>query len=173
MHSNLYFFTATILEWKHLLKNDVYKDIIIDSLTFLVNDNRIIVYAFVIMPNHIHLIWRILEPHFKSNVQRDFLKYTAQQIKAKLKSDDMRYLHEFRVNAKDREFQFWERDPLSVELISLPVIKQKIDYVHSNPVHPKWKLAEQVTDYKYSSARFYYMGEQDFGFLSNIGVEYM
>ena len=28
------FFTATILEWKHLLKADIYKDIIIESLPF-------------------------------------------------------------------------------------------------------------------------------------------
>ena len=80
MSSNLYFFTATILEWKHLLKNDNFKDIIINSLNFLVSDKRIKVYAFVIMPNHIHLTWRILEPHFKVNVQRDFLKFTAQKI---------------------------------------------------------------------------------------------
>ena len=54
------FFTATILEWKHLLANDTYKDIIISSLKFLVNDGRVIIYGFVIMPNHIHLIWQIL-----------------------------------------------------------------------------------------------------------------
>jgi hypothetical protein len=29
------FFTATIQEWKHLLKEDKYKNIIIDSLRFL------------------------------------------------------------------------------------------------------------------------------------------
>ena len=50
------FFTAIILEWKHLLKPDKYKDIIIDSLRFLAKNKRVVVYGFVIMPNHIHLI---------------------------------------------------------------------------------------------------------------------
>lgn len=50
------FFTATILEWKPLLKQDKYKDVIIESLRFLVNDKRIKLFAFVIMSNHIHLI---------------------------------------------------------------------------------------------------------------------
>ena len=50
------FFTATILEWKHLLTEDAYKDIIMKSLLFLENEGSIVVYAFVIMPNHIHLI---------------------------------------------------------------------------------------------------------------------
>ena len=29
------FFTATIQEWKHLLKEDKYKNIIVESLNFL------------------------------------------------------------------------------------------------------------------------------------------
>ena len=40
------FFTATILEWKHLLANDLMKDIIIESLRFLVKDGRVIVFGF-------------------------------------------------------------------------------------------------------------------------------
>lgn len=53
------FFTATVLEWKHLLADEKMKDIIINSLQFLVNNGRVIIYGFVIMPNHIHLIWQI------------------------------------------------------------------------------------------------------------------
>lgn len=52
-----YFYTATILEWKHLLKPDKYKDIIIQSLYFFSTQNKIKVFGLVIMPNHIHLIW--------------------------------------------------------------------------------------------------------------------
>jgi putative transposase len=51
------FFTATILEWKKLLKPDKYKDILVQSLPYLVKEARVKVYAFVIMDNHIHLIW--------------------------------------------------------------------------------------------------------------------
>ena len=53
------FFTATILEWKHLLRPDKYKNIIADSLNFLVKEKRVAVYGFVIMPNHMHLVWHI------------------------------------------------------------------------------------------------------------------
>ncbi|MEI7802952.1 MAG: hypothetical protein WCI97_09930, partial [Bacteroidota bacterium] len=51
------FYTATILEWKHLLKNDKYKNIVIESLQFCVADIRVLIFGFVIMPNHIHLLW--------------------------------------------------------------------------------------------------------------------
>ncbi len=54
-HQHIAFFTATILEWKHLLKPDKYKELIIQSLKFLVDNGRVQLYGFVIMPNHIHL----------------------------------------------------------------------------------------------------------------------
>ena len=100
------FFTATILKWIHLLKEDNYKDIIMQSLKFHVEKNRIILYAFVIMPNHIHLIWQMQQGVKQSDVQRDFLKYTAQNIKFNLLKHDIKMLENFRVNLKDRPYQF-------------------------------------------------------------------
>jgi putative transposase len=49
------FYTATLLEWKPLLKHDKHKNVVIETLCFLVNDKRISLYAFVIMSNHICL----------------------------------------------------------------------------------------------------------------------
>ena len=53
------YFTATILEWKHLLKPDKYKNVVISSLEFLVVERRIRFYGFVIMSNHVNLIWQV------------------------------------------------------------------------------------------------------------------
>ena len=50
------FFTASINGWYKLLQHDQYKDIVVSRLRFLVQDNRIKLYAFVIMTDHIHLI---------------------------------------------------------------------------------------------------------------------
>ncbi len=63
------------------MADDKMKQIIISSLQFSVNDRRVKVYGFVIMPNHIHLIWQIQDGHEKAKVQQSFLKYTAQQMK--------------------------------------------------------------------------------------------
>ena len=49
------FYTASVFQWKPLLKDDKFKDIIVNSLRFLVADNRIVLNAFVIMNTHIHL----------------------------------------------------------------------------------------------------------------------
>ena len=81
------FFTATNLEWKQLLKEDNYKDIVIDSLRFLVQEKRVVVYSFVIMPNHLHLIWQMLPGYKRKDVQRDFLKFTANKSNSIYKSE--------------------------------------------------------------------------------------
>ena len=94
------YFASTILEWKHLLKPDKY--IVISSLEFLVIERRIIVYAFVIMSNHIHVIWQV-QPGFKpKDVQLSFMKYTAQMTIKDLRNNHKELLEIFRVKASNR-----------------------------------------------------------------------
>jgi len=161
------FFTATILEWKPLLQEDKYKGIILDSLHFLVENKRIALYGFVLMPNHMHLIWHIAEGHKRENVQRDFLKYTAQKIKMDLEQNNKQLLEQFRVNAKDRTYQIWERNPLSIDIYSEKVLKQKLSYIHQNPLQEKWRLCSRMEEYQYSSAGFYETGKSEWQFLSH------
>lgn len=162
---NPQFFTATILEWKRLLKPEKYKDIIISSLQFLVENNRIKVNAFVIMNNHIHLIWQMGTGRKPAAVQRDFMKYTAQKIKQDLIRNHPEVLMHFKVNAKDREYQFWERNALSIELTTLEMLKQKLEYIHYNPVRAG--LCDLPEEYRYSSAKFYETGVNDWTFLTH------
>ena len=159
------FFTATIQGWKHLLKPDKYKDILVESFRFLVREQRLSINAFVIMSNHLHTIWQIEEGHELDEVQRDFLKFTAQQIKLDLTINHPKVLQHFRKNGSDREYQFWKRKSLSVDLYTEAVLLQKLNYIHLNPV--KAGLCELPEDYHYSSAKFYYSGADDFGFLTH------
>jgi hypothetical protein len=54
----IFFWTATINNWQKLLLPDQYKDVIINSLDYLNNTGKIDVFGFVVMPTHVHLIWR-------------------------------------------------------------------------------------------------------------------
>ncbi|HKZ67527.1 MAG TPA: transposase [Chitinophagaceae bacterium] len=150
------FITATNLEWKKLLQPEKYKNIIINSLRFLVQHKRITLFAFVIMDNHVHLIWQMQPDIDPEAVQRDFLKYTAQRIKSDLEKNHQQVLASFKVDAKDREYQFWERNALSIELRTDKVFRQKLDYLHWNPV--KAGLCQLPEEYHYSSALFYETG---------------
>ena len=165
--NHLQFFTATILKWVHVLRDNSYKEVVLDSLKFLVEKGRCEVYAFVIMPNHIHLIWRMAEGHKQSDVQRDFLKFTGQQIRFKLMDSSSEMLKQFEVNKYDRKYQIWQRRPLSVDIYSDKVLQQKLEYIHANPVQEHWSLVKDFTDYPYSSASFYELREERFSFLTH------
>lgn len=160
------FFTATNLEWKTLLSPDEHKDIIVRSLRFLVENNRVIIYAFVIMPNHLHTVWQVQAGIKREHVQRDFLKFTAQRIKDRLKLNSPNILSELLVNTKDRKYQLWERNPLSIDLWSEKVMMQKIRYIHENPV--RRDLCKYPEEYKYSSATLYKTGIDNWGFLTHL-----
>lgn len=157
---DIYFTTATILEWKHLLRPNAMKDVIINSLRSLVKEKRAVVYAFVIMPNHIHLVWHIPEEHTLTNVKASLLSFTAHQFRKILLTENLTELERYRVDLSDRTYQFWERNPLSVAIYHDEVFWQKVQYVHWNPCAEKWRLAESPELYKYSSA--YLVDEQPY-----------
>ena len=159
------FFTATILEWKQLLKQNKYKDEIIKSLQVLVKETRIRLFAFVIMSNHFHLIWQALPENTPVTIQHSLLSFTAHQFKSDLQKYHPLVLPHFKVKSKDRAYQFWERNPLGIDLFSHEVFIQKLDYIHWNPV--KAGLCTFPEEYYYSSAKFYESGIDEFGMLSH------
>jgi len=161
---DLTFFTATILEWKHLFSNDMFKQIILDSLRFTVKENRAYINAFVIMDNHIHLLWQIIYPNDREKVQQSFMKFTAQMIIKELRNNDPELLKQFYVGAADRKHQIWERNPLSVGVWTEEVLKQKLDYIHNNTV--KAGICTYPEDYRFSSAALYYGKPSEWDFIT-------
>jgi putative transposase len=150
---------------KHLLADDTHKDIIINSLQFLVKEKRIILNAFVIMSNHMHLIWQPTFAFTPSDIQASLMKQTAKQLKLALGKNNAPALEDFKVNKYDRNYQIWKRDSLSIELRTHAVYLQKLEYIHYNPV--KAGLCINPEDYYYSSARFYATGIDSFGMLTH------
>jgi putative transposase len=164
MENPIRFFTATCLNWQNLLQRDRHKEIILESLRFMVKDGRIHVYGFVIMPNHIHVLWRKTDEWAEKNTIHHFLKFTAQHIKFNLLANHPEELILYRSTQKDRAYHFWERRPYAAAMHNRKVLEQKLDYIHYNPV--KANLCATPEEYLYSSARFYNETGDDFGFLT-------
>jgi putative transposase len=168
----IYFWTATINNWNRLLFEDRFKDIILQSLQYLSDKNKIDVFAFVIMPNHIHLLWRINEKNGKETAQGSFLKFTAHEFRRILMRENRPALLKYHVEALNKVHEFWQRDSLAVRLYSLKMAIQKLNYIHANPVSKGWRLAEDMFEYFYSSARFYEYNDRNFAFLKNLFDEF-
>lgn len=165
----IYFFTATIHNWIPLLLKDSFKDIIISSLRYLKEKELIKIYGFVIMPNHIHLIWELLEMNGKESPHSSFLKFTGHQFLMKLRSENLKFQEKFKVDLANKDYEFWQRDSLPIEIYTPETIFQKLEYLHKNPCKGKWMLVNSPLEYEYSSFSFYETGIDRFGILTHIG----
>lgn len=160
------FFTAVCHDWLTLLESEKAKQIILESLAYRVRVGQVKVCAFVIMPNHIHLIWRVQNGFALQDVQRDFLKFTALEILKLIRErQGESALERLFVELRDRKFQVWKRNSMSIDLIHEWFFIQKFEYIHNNPLQPRWQLAQRAEDYRYSSASFYETGVSEFAFL--------
>lgn len=80
-----------------------------------------------------------------------------------------RELPDYRVNTANKNYEFWQRDSLAIELYSPDIIYQKLDYIHLNPLSERWNLVNDPIQYHYSSASLYESNSSPFSFLSHIG----
>lgn len=162
----VYFWTNTIKDWNRLLTSDICKNIIIECWQNLVKRNKIRIYSFVIMPNHIHVVWEMIDVNGKENSYASFNKYTAHQFLNYIRTTTI-FLHRYREVTKERNHRFWQRDALAIWLNSKASAEQKIDYIHLNPLQSHWNLVTKPEDYRWSSARFYETGVDEFGILTD------
>ncbi len=104
-----YFWTDTIKDWKHLLKPNKYKELIIEELHWLKNKNKIAVYGFVIMPNHLHLSWEMLNKNGKEMPHASFNKFTASNFLKDLRKHHPEVIPHFAEKSKNRHIAFGKK----------------------------------------------------------------
>ncbi len=161
----LYFYTSTIYQWRPLIHQYNFYETITNSLSFLHKKGVIKVYGFVIMPNHIHLIWQLLKYNGKESPAASLMKFTAHHFQQQIILTNADDLVNYRVDWRSRKYNFWQPEPHWFLLYKEKTTVQKLNYIHYNPLQQKWKLADLPAEYKYSSARFYETGMKEFDFL--------
>jgi REP element-mobilizing transposase RayT len=164
----LCFWTITIKDWFRLLAPDDNKLIIIESLQWLVTNELIKIYGYVVMPNHIHLIWEQLKMNSKEFPKNSFEKFTAKSLISKMQKEDNVALTGFAVIASDRKYNVWQCDSLALPILNHEMANQKLDYIHSNPLQAHWGLCLQPEDYRFSSATFYATAKDEFNLVTHI-----
>jgi len=159
----LYFITTRIAGGKPIFCRPSLAQLVVSSLRHMREQGWIKLYAYVIMPNHIHLIVRFLNNHTPSQVMRDFKKFTAQCIVKQLKAEgetNMLSLFQQVVTRSTRQgYKVWEDGFFDKQIVSEEVFLQKMVYIHHNPVQERWELASTPEEYPYSSARNYLLGD--------------
>ena len=151
-----HFVTCTTVGWVPLFGSPAIVKILFDSLRYLQKENRLTIYAYVVMENHTHFI---ASSDQLSKEIGDFKSYTARQtvdfLKKKNASNVLRQLKFFKSRHKvDREYQVWQEGSHPKVIQSEETMLQKIEYIHNNPV--KRGFVDNPTHWRYSSARNYF-----------------
>jgi len=157
--SHLYFATLTLHGWKRLLAKPSYTGIILGSLDWLRQHGRWNLYAFVIMPSHLHTVVRPSDSSIISGVLQQFASYTAHAILKQLQKEQRTGLLAFFAEHADpgKLHGIWQ-EVQARNVYSVGFLRQKLEYIHNNPVVKRWALVENRANYPYSSARFYDRG---------------
>jgi putative transposase len=159
--NNLHFITMTTVGWIDIFAYQKYKQLIVKNLNFCIEKKGLVIYSWVLMSNHLHLICSVNLGIKLSSVLRDFKSYTAKEI-IKLIDDNSEsrrewILHVMKFNAsfnkRNEVYQVWQQDNHPIELESPNWIVTRLNYIHNNPV--RQEIVDLPEDYLYSSARDY------------------
>ena len=158
----LYFVTSTVVDWMDVFTRPLYKHILVESLEYCQTNKGLDIYAWVLMTNHLHMIVGIRGNDVIGDVLRDFKKFTSKKIinaiQGNLRESRKDWLLSrcsFRA-ANDKKitgYKFWQEDNHVEQINTYDFYKQKLDYIHQNPV--KQEFVKYPEDYLYSSARNY------------------
>jgi putative transposase len=156
-----HFVTATVVEWIDVFTRKNHKMAIVNSLKYCQQHKGLEIFAWCLMPSHLHMIIGAKDKHNLSDILRDFKKYTSKEIirliQEEPESRKKWLLDKFefagRFNPKIKDFKFWQDGNHPIELYSYEFTRQKLEYIHSNPVEEMF--VEQPHEYLFSSARNY------------------
>ncbi len=157
--SQVHFMTCTLINWTPIFTRPGTVQILLDSFSHLRKTKGFKLYGFVILEN--------LQKQMSS-----FKSYTAKMI--------IRYLEQHRVNRlleqlslykkahkTDRQYQVWEEGVHPQLVQNETMLRQKLDYIHQNPV--KRGYVEQAAHWRYSSASNYEYGH---GVLDDVFIDW-
>ena len=167
-YTHSYFSTLTINNWISLFE-DFPKcyDVIYETLTYLTKENIVTIYAFVVMRDHMHLLWKPSSAYEIITVVTKFKKFTGRKFRSHLQLYDSDYLDQyFMSNRKDRNFKFWKINSSNLLTQHQDIFIQKINYIHENPTKGDYKVCNNPIEYYHSSANSYKLSSSEFPFLT-------
>jgi len=162
----LYFVTFTVVGWVDVFTRTVYRNILIDSFNYCTKEKGLVIYAWVIMTNHVHMIIARNGQISLEDIMRDMKKFTSVEIVHAIENSNKESRKQWMIsifktygkaNSNNTKFQFWQQNNHPIELTANKVIEQKLEYIHKNPV--KHGFSNSAECYDWSSAIDYAGGK--------------
>jgi len=162
----VYFVTDTVVDWVDIFTRPIFKHIIIESLQYCQKEKGLVIYAWVLMTNHMHMIVSATGINKVSDIMRDFKKFTSKEILRTLLKEPTESRREWMLNRfeyagkndeKIKNYRFWQEGNDAQEIYLNDYFNQKLNYIHQNPVAAE--IVNRAEDYRYSSAIDYAGGK--------------
>ncbi len=157
-----WFITFTCHQWIPLFEITNSYDLIYDWLNLIKEKLYVRIVAFVIMPNHVHLLLHLPENTDLNKMVSNGKRFIAYEIIKRLKvSENSSILFKLQQDCSLKErskgqlHKVFEPSFDAKPLFTDKFLHQKLDYIHYNPVSGKWNLASTFFEYPHSSAGFY------------------
>ncbi|WP_129714707.1 transposase [Pedobacter sp. SYP-B3415] len=138
MYVGLYFITTSVIKWIDLFTRKAFGQMIIDSLVFCQENKGVTIHAWCLMPSHLHLIGSFSDERQLEAFMRDFKKFTSKKIVSafsEVAESRSWLLAEFEFAGSRRGgYKVWQDGYHAIDLFSDKFVRQKLDYLHDNPV---------------------------------------
>ena len=150
-----HFLTCTVVEWLPVFTRPDSVRILLDCWSHLRTNEGLRLFGYVILENHLHFVAQA--PRLDKCVS-SFKSFTAARLIELLKAHQAERLlarlrFAKRAHKEDREFQFWQEGSHAEMIFTEPVMREKLEYIHQNPV--KRGYVDQPEHWRHSSARNY------------------
>ena len=136
------------------------KYVITNALKHCQEKKGLELYAYCLMSSHLHILCKGTEGFILSDIMRDFKKFTSKQIVKTIQDEPesrrewmLEYFQKSCEHLKKEQYKVWQGGYHAEIVQSNWFIKQKINYIHNNPV--KDKIVTLPEDYCFSSASNY------------------
>ena len=152
--------TFSIMGWIDIFSHQKYRDLVLESFTFCRKKKNLLIGAYVIMTNHIHVIWTAPDKNL-SDIIRDFKTFTSKAITSAVQEETesrrnwLLYMFRYYANGTNANdyFKVWSGRNCPEALYAEQLMRQKLDYIHQNPVRAG--IVTEPEHYLYSSAADY------------------
>lgn len=150
-----HFLTCTVLDWLPLFSRPALVEIVLDCWRYQQQNQGLQLYGYVVMENHLHYL---AQSGDLSRCVASFKSFTARKIIEHLHltgaERTLERLHSSkRAHKQDRNYQFWQEGSHAELVCNEAVMRQKLDYIHYNPVRRGY--VDRPEHWRYSSARSY------------------
>lgn len=165
-----HFVTITVFDWLDIFTKKEYYGVLINCLIFCRENLGLLLYEYVLMTNHVHLIVAADEGRKLSKLISSFKKRTTMEILFLLRRDKqrrlIRALTQYGVGEDGFPSRIWQRDNFPEVIIATRFLKKHIEYIYNNPV--KSGYVAKPHEWVYSSARNRLFGDNSLIELDNI-----